>query len=290
MERIFEFAFADEHICEVIFDMRLESPGNGSVWVSGKARIDHSPALLKLGARTVEREWMTGIDSTTAGVVPRVFGSGEMHGVGWLVLERCSEQLDRNSNINIARVITSVAGSQQAGRTVASSADHMDAQWLRVHLEGARAQACPGGLSHAIRDLERAWAFARAECGLTVNHGDVHFQNVVARHQDGPALLIDPMPISTVWAWDAAYLQATLAPYRTELARERLRLVDDLARSRRALGLPTADRLDRVEQLVLGWAAALWWNIAPWRHEHASWRRWVEQRVRELGSWPTQGI
>ncbi len=123
--------------------------------------------------------------------------------------------------------------------------------------------------------------FVVAECGLTPNHGDVHTGNAVARDPTGPALLIDPMPIITVWAWDAAYLQAVLAPYQTMGdPRHEGGLVHALGRERRGMGLPAAARhLDRVELVVLAWAAAAWWRMAPWRHDNPQWRDWVERCV-----------
>lgn len=110
----------------------------------------------------------------------------------------------------------------------------------------------------------------------------MRFANVVARRPEGPALLIDPMPLIPAWAWDTAYFEATLASYLHPGSSASAGLVKDLARERQALGVPIGDELDRVEQLVLGWAAAVWWRTAPWRHANEPWRSWVTRRVRAL--------
>ena len=277
-----DLAGRDPTIRGVIDDLGDGQAGNGSVFVSGTARDSRTPALLKLGARESERDWLVAIDQATADVVPRVFGSGDLRGVGWLVLERCDFKLDRDSAHHVAAVIKSVGRYQQAAASISPKAPSMDSGWLREHLGGARAQACPSDLGEALADLEKSWAFVEAQCGVEPTHGDVHFANVVARGPDGPALLIDPMPLMSAWAWDAAYLEATLAPYQSAVPNGGSGLVHHLAREREALGLPTAHDLGRVEQLVLGWAAAVWWRIAPWRHDNETWRSWVERRVAGL--------
>ena len=86
------------------------------------------------------------------------------------------------------------------------------------------------------------------------------------------------MPITSVWAWDAAYLQAVLMPYQAFVQEDGL--IPALARERRALGLPAGEgRLDGVERVVLAWAAAVWWRMAPWRYDNPQWRDRVERCV-----------
>lgn len=274
-------AAADESIGDVITGLEATAPGNGSVWASGRTCIDGTSALLKLGARTSEREWMTAINAASADIVPRVFGSGEVYGVGWLVLERCAAAFDRGLPDHVAAVLATAARWQHAGTVIEAATTPMDAAWLHEMLEAAATQSCPGDIAGVIDGVERSWEFAVAECGLTTNHGDVHTGNAVARDPTGPALLIDPMPTTTVWAWDAAYLQAVLAPYqRFGEAGHGGGLVHALARERRALGLRDRDgRLDGVERVVLAWAAAAWWRMAPWRHDNPQWRDWVERCV-----------
>ena len=278
VEMLVALAAGDDAIGNVIADLEPAAPGNGSVWASGRTRSGGRPALLKMGARASERDWMTAIDRTKADVVPRVFGSGELRGVGWLVLERCTAKLDRRSPTDAAAVLRAAARWQHAGAAIGAAAPVMGPAWLHDMLEAAASLACPGDMAGVIGGVERTWDLVVDECGLTPNHGDVHTGNAVARDATGPALLIDPMPITSVWAWDAAYLQAVLMPYQAFVPEDGL--IPALARERRALGLPAGEgRLDRVERVVLAWAAAAWWRMAPWRHDNPQWRDRVERCV-----------
>jgi len=274
-------AAADELIGNVITDVEAVAPGNGSVWASGRACLDGTPALLKLGARASERAWMTALDAANASVVPRVFGSGELGGVGWLVLERCAATLDRRSPAHAAALLTAAARWQYAGAGIDAATRLMGPDWLHEMLGAAASQSCPGDIAGVIRGVERNWELVISECGLTPNHGDLHSANAVARGWIGPALLIDPMPVATVWPWDAAYLQAALAPYLSPAdIGFGASFVHAFARERRALGLGGHEgELDRVEHVVGSWAAAAWWRMAPWRHANAQWRAWVERCV-----------
>ncbi len=278
VEMLVALAAGDDAIGSVIADLEAAAPGNGSVWASGRTRGGGRPALLKMGARASERDWMTAIDRTKADIVPSVFGSGELRGVGWLVLERCTAKFDRRSPTDAATVLRAAARWQHAGAAIAAAAPVMGPAWLHDMLEAAASLACPGDIAGVIGGVERSWDLVVDECGLTPNHGDVHTGNAVARDATGPALLIDPMPITSVWAWDAAYLQAVLMPYQAFVHEDGL--ITALARERRALGLPAGEgRLDRVERVVLAWAAAAWWRMAPWRHDNPQWRDRVERCV-----------
>ena len=179
--RLCDLASGDPAIRDVIDDLHPAPAGNGSVWASGITRESRIPALLKLGARDTEREWMTSIDAVTDDVVPHIFGSGELRGVGWLVLERCEFALDRTVWEHVAAVVESSARYQHAATAISAGASTMDLDWLRKILRGAQTLSCPGDLHQPLADLEKSWAFASAQCGLSANHGDVHFGNVVAR-------------------------------------------------------------------------------------------------------------
>lgn len=268
--KLCDVASNDSAIATVVADLQPGEPGNGSVWASGTARADGTRVYLKLGARPDERAWMTAMDAATSDVVPRVFGSGEVRGVGWLVLEQCNARLDKTSSTDAAAVIETAARYQQAAATISARTAVMDLQWVRENLDDARAASCPGDVDRALACADKGWDFVTSRCGRTPNHGDLHFGNAVARTPDGPALLVDPMPVTTVWAYDAAYL---------EVVSGHSGMVHEMARARQALGLPTADDLERVERMLLGWVAALWWRIAPWRHERPAWRRYVESCV-----------
>lgn len=277
-------AETDDAIGEIISGLEAAAPGNGSVWASGRARSDGTAALLKLGARASEREWMTAVDAAVTGLVPRVFGSGDMRGVGWLVLERCEIGFDRASPSDAIAVVSAAARWQRAAAAIDAAAPVMEPSDLHETLAAAASMSCPGDVGRLIDRLDHTWEFVVNECGLTPTHGDLHTANAVARDATGPALLIDPMPTTTVWAWDAAYLQAVLAPYQRFDDARSGGLVRMLARERQRMGLPAREgQLDRVERVVLAWAAAAWWRMAPWRHESPNWSNWVEGTVNAAG-------
>ncbi len=71
---LFDLASRDAAIREVIRELRSPRAGNGSVWATGTARRGRTPAVLKLGARRSERDWMSAVDAAPGDVVPRVFG------------------------------------------------------------------------------------------------------------------------------------------------------------------------------------------------------------------------
>lgn len=265
--RLCELASQDPAIAAVVDGLQPSLPGNGSVWASGLAREGRTPALLKLGARRSEQAWMVALAGATTDVVPRVFGHGDLGGVGWLVLEKCEFGLDKSVPGHVAAVVASTVRGQVATRQLAGDVPEMDVSWVRRQLAAAKAADCPADLDRALAELERDWAFVVRHCDVVVNHGDVHFGNVVARGVDGPALLVDAMPMTTVWAWDAAYL---------EVMSEQPGVIRQFDDERRGLDLRATEELDRVGRLVLAWVAAYWWRIAPWRHDRPEWRAKVE--------------
>ncbi len=212
---------------------------------------------------------MVSMHDSAEGLVPRVFGSGELGGVGWLVLEQCDGRLDRDSSEHAEAVVLLAVRSQLAAPKV-SRAITMDADWLREHVVAARALNCPGDVERALAGLDESWEFVSGACEVAMNHGDLHFSNVVARTMGGAPLFIDPMPIRTVWAWDAAYF---------EVASGHGGIVPRFERARRALGAPATPDLEIVERLLLAWAAACWWRMAPWRHDSPAWASKVEGLV-----------
>ncbi len=121
VEMLVALAAGDDAIGNVIADLEAAAPGNGSVWASGRTRGGGTQALLKMGAHASERDWMTAIDRTKADIVPRVFGSGELRGVGWLVLERCTAKLDRRSPTDAAAVLRAAARWQHPGAAIGAA-------------------------------------------------------------------------------------------------------------------------------------------------------------------------
>src|SRR5688500_18612193 len=55
---------------------RYEPGANGSVFCSARARSDRARLVVKLGADSMERGWMTEMARTGLAVVPRVHATG----------------------------------------------------------------------------------------------------------------------------------------------------------------------------------------------------------------------
>ncbi|GAA5005368.1 hypothetical protein GCM10023317_39900 [Actinopolymorpha pittospori] len=96
----------------------------------------------------------------------------------------------------------------------------------------------------------------------------------------GPLLLIDPIPRTANWAWDAAYAQMTSGIEGTP------RLVPILAEARRSLGLPTGDpaALERLETILLAWSSMMWWTAIHFRRDDPWWTAQVQQNLERLAS------
>lgn len=303
---LLDLASRQSAITGVIEDFRPDEQfpvGNGSVWASGRAVADGTPVLVKLGSSVPERELTLALHRTADDVVPRVFGAGEFDGVGWLALERCDARLDARSPADRAAVLRTDARFQDAASSIDPGSFDVDRAWLRENvesdsfdvglpwlrhnLEAALAQGIPGNVEMAIDRLEADWEFVSNECGQTLIHGDLLFGNVVARAAGSPPLLIDTMPKLMPWCWDASYLQ--VAAFR-ELGDLQAQadgthipgLVHVLADARAELGLQVPRDLERVEVVVLAWAAACWWRIAPWRRDESMWRTEVGRRIDAL--------
>ena len=58
-------------------------------------------------------------------------------------------------------------------------------------------------------------------------------------------------------------------------------MVQRMAEFRRQRGLHTPEGadLDRRAVIMLAWLSALWWGIAPWRHNDTPWREQIERYV-----------
>jgi hypothetical protein len=109
-------------------------------------------------------------------------------------------------------------------------------------------------------------------------HGDVHFWNALAKTPDGPWRLVDPIPRTAHWAWDAAYAQLTSGVAETP------DLLALLATEREQLGLPVPgiDHLEEIRTVLLGLSSLLWWAIMPARRTGLWWRQQIERNVTAL--------
>jgi hypothetical protein len=109
-------------------------------------------------------------------------------------------------------------------------------------------------------------------------HGDVHFWNALAPTPAGPWRLVDPIPRTAHWAWDAAYAQMTSGVAGTP------DLITLLEQERRRLGLAVCDPEDRerLRVVLLGWSAVLWWSIQVGRRDDRWWVNEIGRRIDEL--------
>ncbi len=106
----------------------------------------------------------------------------------------------------------------------------------------------------------------------------MHFWNTIAKTPNGPWRLIDPIPRTAHWAWDAAYAQLTSGVPDTP------DLIDLLVAERKRLGItvPGIDSLGKVRTVLLGLSSLLWWAILPHRRDDPWWRSQVQTNVTAL--------
>ncbi len=143
--------------------------------------------------------------------------------------------------------------------------------WARMAVEAH----CPGSAAAVQARVPADEAWLRSLGGHVKGHGDVHFWNAVAPTPDGPWRLIDPIPRTAHWAWDAAYAQLTSGVPATP------DLIMLLTKERQRLGMPVAgvEQFERLRTVLLGWSALLWWAILPARRGEGWWRGEVERHV-----------
>lgn len=233
-------------------------------------------AFVKVHITETEFYWMKAIADRDSALVPLVYASGaELAGqdLRWLVLERIPFALIPASNWQGNQwpmMAEAAARFQKAARTIDSSMAFQEGvQTVRSWLNRAHAANCPADVEPLLTTLEEDWAFVTAVCPVEVCFGDLHPGNVLCRTAapgPGKGVLVDPIPRLQPWVFDAAYCQAIASDHDVHLP-------ELLAKARKSLDLPTADGNDfgRSRTLTLGWTAALWWAIAPWRREQEQW-------------------
>ncbi len=240
--------------------------------------------FVKLNATAIELEWMSVVSRRAPKLVPHVYASGRRLGnvdVGWLVLQRAPHHFDSGSHHDCRKLMFATACFQQVAQDIAKMTyDSIDAAFFEWCMPEAIKANCPGPGDHILARLHRdiSWAdeqFPRVRC-----HGDVHFGNAVSEVAGGPLLLIDPIPRTANWAWDAAYAQMLSGKEGTS------RLVPLLADARRSLGLPTGDplALERLETILLAWSSMLWWAIKPLRRDDPWFAAQVRRNLQRLAS------
>ena len=192
----------------------------------------------------------------------------------------------RSDRAGVAReVMATTARFQLLAADIALPSYPIDVEFVRWSAEAATENNCPGPVADVTRRFEADDAWLRSLGDYVVGHGDVHFWNAVSVHPEGPWRLIDPIPRTAHWAWDAAYAQMTSGVPETP---DLIRL---LAPERQRLGLPVCgiDEIDAITVVLLGWTSMMWWALLPGRRGDAWWSGEVQRHVEELADLGDQG-
>jgi hypothetical protein len=230
----------------------------------------------------LEAAWMPAMSSRSDDVVADVIGHGVLATIDqrWLLMVDLPHRAQSDRPDDTLGVMRCAARFQQVAADVALPTYPIDSQFLATYSRQAIDAGCPGPASKIPARIDGDDEWLRSLDGHTTGHGDVHFWNAIARTPDGPWRLIDPIPRTAHWSWDAGYAQLTSGVPETP------DLITILAAERRRLGLPVngEDQLDRVRTVVLGWSSLLWWAILPARHSDTWWRNQIEQNVAALAA------
>lgn len=154
----------------------------------------------------------------------------------------------------------------------------IDGGFAETHAQAARDHDCPGPVEAVLRRVRSDDAWLRANGPYLRCHGDVHPWNAVAATPSGPWRLIDPIPRTAHWAWDAAYAQLTSGTPTTPdlislLAAERARL---------GAGRPSRGQLQRIRTILLAWSSVMWWSLLPQRCSEPWWADQVRGNLNRL--------
>jgi hypothetical protein len=271
----------DPDIGSLVHDLHPD-PSDQRRLFRGRLVEGDGSCVLKIGLGELEAVWMPAVSSRSDDIVAHVIGSGTLSATDedWLLLEDLPVlALTPRANDCIG-VMRCAARFQQVARDLDLPTYPIDAEFVRTHTHQAIDADCPGPASEILPRIEADDRWLRSLGGHTTGHGDVHFWNAVAATADGPWRLIDPIPRTAHWAWDAAYAQLTSGVPETP------DLLTILAEERRRIGLPVEDgeQLQSVRVLLLGWSSVLWWALLHGRREDLWWREQVEFHVTALAT------
>lgn len=280
---------AEPSIAGQLIDLELKpQPENKqTLYLTGSNAVSGMPVFVKLNVTPWELHWMRTLGTHAPDLVPQVLAGGERLGVyalKWLVLERVPYQMgaawgDRMYDLLAeAAVRFQIAAQSLDRRFTGIEGQDSTRRWIELGLR----EGCPGPLKHVLEQLDQDWDWVSRSCGLEVCFGDLTPVNALCRTPPPagePVLLIDPIPRVAPWAWDAAYCQ-------TISTSSDVRMVRRMAEVRRRYGLhvPAEPDLDRLATIMLAWLSALWWGIAPWRHNDVPWRAQIERYVEAAAS------
>ena len=237
--------------------------------------------MLKVDLGELEAVWMPEVSSRTADVVPHVWAHGRSLGpldVSWIVMDDLPHRARSDAAGPAQAVMATTARFHRLAAHIELPTYPIDAEFVHLWAGSAVDNCCPGPVADVIRRIDADDAWLRSLGDYVVGHGDVHFWNAVSAQPDGPWRLIDPIPRTAHWAWDAAYAQMTSGVPETP---DLIRL---LAAERKRLGLPVwgMDQIDRITVVLLGWTSMMWWALLPDRRGDAWWAAEVQRHAEEL--------
>ncbi|MFC7625489.1 hypothetical protein [Microlunatus sp. GCM10028923] len=268
----------DPVIGRLVGELRAEPPGQARIFRT-RLLASGAPCILKL-ADELEAIWMPAISARASDIVAEVLAHGVLTELErpWLLLADLPHR-GRSDRHDIARdVMRAAARFQQEATELELATYPIDADFMITYAQQAIDAGCPGPASDVLARIGTDEDWLRSLGGHLKGHGDVHFWNALAPTPDGPWRLIDPIPRTAHWAWDAGYAQLTSGLPETP------DLIMLLTQERQRLGLPVPgiEQFDRLRTVILGWSALLWWAILPARREESWWRAEVERNVTAL--------
>ncbi len=233
------------------------------------------PVVVKMPVPPRERRWLLRLQSPVHGayVVPRVFASGEAVGgydLVWVVMERLPHGPLGNAWDAGAFELTVEAAARfhKAASSHPPDGKPREQDWDDV-LRRARKHIRDQDFPHAARwsaSLKKAskklgaWSKVWDARPLTDHvHGDLHLGNAMSRHAppDGPAVLFDLAHVRPGhWVEDAVYFEHLYWSWPRQTGERRI--VSDMARARKAVGLAVDSgwpRLAQVERALTAMSA-----------------------------------
>ena len=278
---IADLVLHDPDLGQLVRDLHPDPPDQSRLF---RGRLSNSDAscVLKVDPGELEVDWMPAISSRATDIVARVLGSGALAegNQRWLLLEDLPVRGRSDRQSDIIGVMRCAARFQQVAADVSLPTYPIDTEFMTVYTRQAIEANCPGPAGEVLTRIKDDDDWLRSLDGHTVGHGDVHFWNAVAATEAGPWRLIDPIPRTAHWAWDAAYAQLTSGVPETP------DLIAVLADQRRRLDLPTeeGDQLNHVRTQLLGWSSLMWWAILPARRPELWWQGQVQHNIEALAA------
>lgn len=269
----------DHDLGQLVHDLHPDPPDQDRLF-RGRLAGSEASGILKVGLGELEADWMPAISARANDIVAHVIADGALTEINqrWLLLEDLPYRGRSDRYGDVIGVMRCAARFQQVATDVSLPTYPIDREFLIGYSNQAIESDCPGPTAEVVARIDDDDEWLRSLGGHTIGHGDVHFWNAVAPTESGPWRLIDPIPRTAHWAWDAAYAQLTSGVPETP------DLITVLADERRRLDLPTEDEelLNQVRIQLLGWSSLLWWAIQPARRTEPWWQSQVEHNVAAL--------